>query len=189
MASDRLSGARRESAAPKRDVNRPLSQAAAGFTWRATTPADVPDVHRLMRELAIYEKIEHEFLVTEAELQTALFSERPYGEALLAEVDGKPVGVCLWYKTFSSFAGRQDIWIEDIYVDPGLSRPRHRTRCLLPARAARAGGWLHRPCRGTCSTGTRSPSSAYRAMGAVGREEWTDQRVSGQALVALAGKG
>ncbi len=162
--------------------------AAAGFTWRNITPVDVPDVHRLMRELAIYEKIEHEFRVTEADLQTAFFGERPYAEALLAEVEGKPVGVCLWYKTFSSFAGKQEIWIEDIYVDPDY-RGRGIARAVFSLLARRA---LEDGCTGmswNVLDWNTLAISAYRAMGAVGREEWTDQRVSGQALVALAGKG
>lgn len=169
-------------------MNRPPSDASAGFIWRETKPADVPDVHRLMRELAIYEKIEHEFLVTEAQLHTAFFGERPYAEALLADVEGKPVGVCLWYKTFSSFAGKQDIWIEDIYVDPAY-RGRGIARAVFSLLARRA---LEDGC-GAMSWNVLDWNtlaiSAYRAMGAVGREEWTDQRVSGQALVALAGKG
>jgi GNAT superfamily N-acetyltransferase len=159
-----------------------------GFAWRATAPVDVPHIHRLMRELAVYEKIEDQFLVTGADLQFALFGERPYAEALLAEVEGKPVGVCLWYKTFSSFAGKQEIWIEDIFVDPDY-RGRGIARAVFSLLARRA---LEDGCTGMSWNvlDWNTPAiSAYRAMGAVGREEWTDQRVSGQALVALAGKG
>jgi GNAT superfamily N-acetyltransferase len=161
---------------------------SAGFTWRETKPEDVPDIHRLMWELAVYEKIEDQFLVTEADLEKALFGERPYGEALLAEVEGKPVGICVWYKVFASFAGKQDIWIEDIYVDPDY-RGRGIARAAFSLLARRA---LEDGCTAmswSVLDWNALAIKAYRAMGAVGREEWTDQRVSGQALVALAGKG
>ncbi|WP_424812514.1 N-acetyltransferase family protein [Roseococcus sp. YIM B11640] len=161
---------------------------SSGFTWRETKPADVPDIHRLLHGLAVYEKIEHEFTVTPEQLREALFGSRPLAEAMLADVDGKPVAVCLWYRTFSSFAGKAELWIEDIFVEPehrkkGIARAAFR---LVAQRALEEGcasiGW-------NVLDWNAPAIAAYRAMGAVGREEWTDQRVSGPALVALAGKG
>jgi len=161
---------------------------AGEFSWRDTTPADVLDIHRLLHALAVYEKIEDEFTVTPEQLGTALFGERPLAEAMLAEAEGKPVAVCLWYRTFSSFAGKPEIWIEDIFVEPehrkqGIAKAAFR---LVAQRALDEGctavSW-------NVLDWNTLAISAYRAMGAVGREEWTDQRVSGQALVALAGRG
>ncbi len=160
----------------------------AGFNWRNTTPADVLDIHRLLRALAAYEKLEHEFVATSDQLRQALFGARPLAQTILAEVEGRPVAVCLWYRTFSSFAGKAELWIEDVFVEPehrgkGIARAAFR---LVAQRA------LDEDCAaiGWNVLDWNAPAiAAYRAMGAVGREEWTDQRVSGEALVALAGRG
>jgi diamine N-acetyltransferase len=161
---------------------------AEGFTWRDTTLADVPHIHRLLHALAVYEKIEDEFSVTPEQLGKALFGPRPLAEAMLADAGGRPVAVCLWYRTFSSFAGKAELWIEDVFVEPeyrrkGIAKAAFRmvARCALDEDCASI-GW-------NVLDWNAPAIAAYRAMGAVGREEWTDQRVSGAALVALAGRG
>jgi len=160
----------------------------AGFIWRKTSPADVTHIHRLLHGLAVYEKMEREFTATPEQLAEALFSERPLAEAMLAEVEGQVVALCLWYRIFSSFAGKAELWIEDIFVEPehrrkGIAKAAFR---LVAQRALDEGcaaiGW-------NVLDWNKPAIAAYRAMGAVGREEWTDQRVTGPALVALAGRG
>ena len=95
------------------------------FTLREADPNDVADVLRLVRGLATYEKLEHEAVATEADFQAALFGPQPRAYAVLAEVPGKPpVGLALWYYTFSTFTGRPDMFLEDLFVEPEY-------RCLL----------------------------------------------------------
>ncbi|WP_421988960.1 GNAT family N-acetyltransferase [Roseococcus sp.] len=165
-------------------MNRPPGNAS----WRDTGPEDVGHIHRLVRALAVFEKMEHEFHATEEDLAKALFAERPLAHAMLAEAEGRPVAVCLWYYTFSSFLGRPEIWIEDVFVEvdhrkQGLAKAAFS---LLARRALDEGC----PAVSWNVLDWNTPAiAAYRAMGAVGREQWTDQRVSGQALVALAGRG
>jgi GNAT superfamily N-acetyltransferase len=158
------------------------------LAWRDARPGDVDEVHRLVRALAAYEKLLPEFHATVPDFAAALFGPRPVAQALLAEVGGAAVGVCLWYRTFPSFAGRPAIWIEDVFVEPahrrqGLGLAAFR---LLAARAVAEG----------CAAlewnvlDWNAPAiAAYRAMGAIPRDGWTDQRVSGDALITLAGKG
>lgn len=160
----------------------------ASFHWRDASREDVAEVLRLVRGLAEYEKMAQEFRATEADYLAAFFGPRPRAHALLAEVAGRAVGVCIWYYTYSSFAGKAAIWIEDAFIEPehrrqGIGRA---VFALLARRAVDEG----------CAAlewnvlDWNAPAiAAYRAMGAVGREQWTDQRVSGAALVALAGRG
>ena len=158
------------------------------MAWRDAAREDVPEVFRLVRGLAEYEKLLHEFHATVEDFTAALFGPNPVAHAMLAEVEGQAVGVCLWYRTYASFLGRPAIWIEDVFIEPA-----HRRKGLgsaafrrLAARAVEEG----------CAAlewnvlDWNAPAiAAYRAMGAVPREGWTDQRVSGQALIRLAGKG
>jgi putative hydrolase of the HAD superfamily len=50
-------------------------------------------------------------------IRATLFGERPFAQALLAEVDGEPRGFALFYFRYSSFAGRPSLWLDDLYVD------------------------------------------------------------------------
>lgn len=158
------------------------------MSWRDATLADVPDILRLVRGLAVYEKLEDEFQATEADYARAFFGPHPHAFAMLAEVDAAAVAVCVWYRTFSSFAGRPAIWIEDIFVDPG-HRKQGLARAAFARLAARAVDEGCAALEWNVLDWNAPAIAAYRAMGAVGREEWTDQRVSGDALTALAGKG
>ena len=54
------------------------------------------------------------------------------------------VGLALWYYTFSTFTGRPDMFLEDLFVEPAHRGQRHRPRAAAPSRAARA--W-RRHCR------------------------------------------
>jgi GNAT superfamily N-acetyltransferase len=94
------------------------SAAGAPHAIRAATPADVPDILRLVRELAVYEKLEHLVVGTEAMLHEALFGARPAAEALVAQAGGRTVGFALFYTTFSTFLCRPGLHLEDLYVEP-----------------------------------------------------------------------
>ena len=70
--------------------------------------------------------------MTQADLHAALFGPQPRAYAMLAEADGAAVGLALWYYTFSTFRGRPDIFLEDLFVEPaqrghgiGLALLRH----------------------------------------------------------------
>lgn len=85
---------------------------------RAAAPADIPEILRLIRELSVYEKLEHLVVGTEAMLHEQLFGRHPAAETLVAEVDGRAVGFALFYTTFSTFLCRPGIHLEDLFVEP-----------------------------------------------------------------------
>jgi GNAT superfamily N-acetyltransferase len=154
-----------------------------GFTLRDAKPRDAETVHRLVTALAEYEKLGHEVKASPQDFYGALATKRVYG--LIAEVEGEPIGFCLWYETFSTFTGRGGIWIEDVFVDPayrrlgiGLAFFREVARRAVAAGHARV-EWN--------VLDWNAPAIAfYRRIGAVGQDEWTDQRLAGDALRALA---
>ena len=88
------------------------------FLIRAATPRDVPEVMRLIRALADYEKLSHMVVGTEAKLHESLFGPRPAAEALIAERDGGAVGFALFFTTFSTFLCKPGILLEDVFVEP-----------------------------------------------------------------------
>jgi GNAT superfamily N-acetyltransferase len=91
---------------------------AARALVRAARPEDAAGIHALMRGLAEYEKLMHEFTSTEQDLTAALFSNEPAAECLVLEQDGALTGYALFYPVFSSFRNRRTLWLEDLFVDP-----------------------------------------------------------------------
>lgn len=157
-----------------------------GFNLRDARPRDAEAVSRLVRALADYEKLGHEVQATAQDFYGALATKRIRG--LIAEVDGEAIGFCLWYETFSTFTGRAGFWIEDVFVEPA-----HRRlgigRALFQEVAKRAVAEGHPRVEWSVLDWNAPAIAFYRRIGAVGQDEWTDQRLVGDALHALAATG
>jgi GNAT superfamily N-acetyltransferase len=152
---------------------------------RPAAPADVPVILRFVRELAAFEREPDAVTATEAMLATALFGESPAAEAVLATRGGEAVGFALFFHNFSTWEGRRGLYLEDLYVTPA-ARGRGAGAALLRHLAALA---VARDCarfEWSVLDWNEGAIAFYRSMGAVGQDEWTVQRVSGDALVRLA---
>ena len=152
---------------------------------RPATPADVSVILRFVRELAAFEREPDAVTATEPMLAAALFGESPAAEAVLAEREGEPVGFALFFHNFSTWEGRRGLYLEDLYVTPA-ARGQGAGAALLRHLAALA---VARGCarfEWSVLDWNEDAIAFYRAMGAVGQEEWTVQRVSGAALARLA---
>src|SRR4051812_43730867 len=88
------------------------------FTIRFATVDDVATVVRFIRDLARYERLEHEVVATEDVIRETVFGAHRYAEVLIGEVDGDPVGFALFFHNFSTFIGRPGIYLEDLFVRP-----------------------------------------------------------------------
>ena len=69
---------------------------------RPAKVGDLPEVLQLIKDLAIYEKAEHEVLATVEELERTLFGEVPKVFAHVVDVDGKVVGIAIWFLNYST---------------------------------------------------------------------------------------
>jgi GNAT superfamily N-acetyltransferase len=97
---------------------RVLIKPAADYAIRAARADDVPEILRLIRELAEYEKLAHMAVGTPAMLHEALFGARAACEALIAERGGRAVGFALYFTTFSTFLCKPGLYLEDLFVEP-----------------------------------------------------------------------
>jgi len=95
-----------------------MDSKAPACSIRPAAPDDVPEILRLIRELSVYEKLEHLVVGTEEMLRESLFGPRPACEALIALRGGRPVGFALFYTTFSTFLCRPGLHLEDLFVEP-----------------------------------------------------------------------
>lgn len=85
---------------------------------RPARPQDVSQILSFIRELAVYEKLEHEVVATEESLRTTLFSDKPAAEVVFIEDNGIPVGFALYFTSYSTFLGKPGLYLEDLYVKP-----------------------------------------------------------------------
>jgi len=157
------------------------------ITLRPATRDDVPVVLQFIRDLARYERLEHEVSACESELAEALFGERRHAEVVLACSEGVPVGFALFFHNFSTFKGRPGIYLEDLYVRPE-ARGRGIGKLLLAHLAKTA---VERRCARLewAVLDWNAPSIGfYRSLGAVPMDEWTVFRLTGDALALLGGQ-
>src|SRR6185436_1873568 len=87
---------------------------------RMATEEDVPLILRFIRELAHYERLEHQVVATEESVRATLFGSPRFAEVIIGEVEGDPVGFALFFHNYSTFLARPGIYLEDLYVRPEL---------------------------------------------------------------------
>ena len=160
---------------------------------RRARPADVPEILGMVRDLAEYERLPDEAIATEEQLQSALFGAIPNVFAHVLEHesgDGRHHlgGFALWFLNFSTWLGRNGLYLEDLYVRPELRGSGYGKRMLSTlARECvdndygRFEWWVldwNEPALGF-----------YRSLGAVRMDGWTVHRVTGDDLRRLADEG
>ena len=154
------------------------------YRIRTADPADVPVIAHLIRELAKFEKLENEVVLTEELLRTGLFGPRPYAEAVIAQEDAQPIGFALFFHTFSTFLARPGLYLEDLFVLAD-HRGRGVGRALLTHLAHLA---VERGCgrlEWAVLNWNHEAIRFYERLGAKPNSEWTVYRLSGEALSAL----
>ncbi|MFG2885975.1 GNAT family N-acetyltransferase [Streptomyces sp. NPDC048297] len=153
---------------------------------RTATPADVPVIHTLIRELAEYEKAPEEARASEEQLREALFGDRPAAFAHMAVDDttGEPVGFALWFLNFSTWRGVHGIYLEDLYVRPAARGTGHG-RALLTELARICVERGYERLEWSVLNWNRPAIGFYETLGARPQTEWTVYRLTDGALTGL----
>lgn len=167
---------------------------------RSATPADVPDLLRLVHELAAYEQAPDEVAMSETDLHAALFGPHPVAscEVALAESGGAAgraahaepdtsaavVGMALWFRTFSTWTGVAGIHLEDLFVSPEHRGAGHG-RALLARLAAICGERGYARLEWNVLEWNAPAIGFYRSVGAGPMTQWSTFRLAGDALTAL----
>ena len=155
------------------------------LTIRPAAPEDCPTIVSHIRELAIFEKLEHEAVGTVEQFRLHLFGERPVCEALMAEWDGEPAGFALFFTNFSTFLAKPGLYLEDLYVREPFRR-KGIGKSLITKIASIAVERNYGRFEWSVLNWNSPAIAFYRSMGAVPMDEWTVQRVSGSALQNMA---
>ena len=155
---------------------------------RLAQPVDVEDIHRLIYELAVYEKAPEQMVASIDQINKSLFTENPVAFCHVAEVEGKIVGIALWFLNYSTWLGKPGIYLEDLVVQPeyrghGIGKGFMQTLAALCVESGyeRFQWWV---------LDWNKPSiDFYESLGAVPMDEWTVFRLSGDALKKFASEG
>lgn len=155
------------------------------LTIRPATPDDAELILRFITELAIYEKAEHEVKTDAAGIRDSLFAERATAHGLICEHQGRPIGYAVYFFNYSTWQGRQGLYLEDLYVTPhhrGVGAGKALLQCLARIAVARDCGRFE-----WSVLDWNAPSIAfYDSLGAKPQNEWIRYRMTGQALADLA---
>ena len=153
---------------------------------RPARPGDVAAIHRLVGQLADYEKSLDDVAATEDDLRRSLFGAQPAVFAHVAEHDGAVAGFALWFLNYSTWTGRHGIYLEDLFVTPEL-RGHGYGKALLAELARICVDRGYARLEWSVLDWNEPAIGFYRKLGAQPNQGWTVYRLSGQALQELAG--
>lgn len=140
---------------------------------------------RFVRELARYERAEHEVVATEASVAESIFGAGSTTHALIAERDGEAIGFAVYFYNYSTWLGRRGLYLEDLYVSPS-ARGSGAGKALLVHLARQA---LAEGCgrfEWSVLDWNTPAIDFYQSLGAQPQSEWIGYRLSGESLRALA---
>lgn len=155
---------------------------------RAARPGEAGLVLGFVRKLADYEGLSREVEATETGLDRALFGPDPSVFCDIAELGQEPVGFALWFYSFSTFAGRHGIYLEDLFVEPS-HRGRGIGKAMLKDLARRCAAEGLARLEWSVLDWNEPSIAFYNSLGATGMVDWTVFRLSGAALTRLARDG
>lgn len=142
---------------------------------------DADVIFGLIKELAIYEKAGHEVLTSVEEIRQTLFGKEARARALLAEVDGEAVGYAVYFYNYSTWLGKNGIYLEDVYVTPEY-RKQGIGKALLKFVARTAVDESCGRFEWAVLDWNTPAIEFYESLGAMAQDEWTIYRLSGDKL-------
>ena len=154
------------------------------LTIRPAEPNDAALIHRLIAELADYERLSHEMTAAPGDIARDLFTAPARVFCDIAERDGEAVGFALWFYSYSTFQGRHGLYLEDLYVRPEARRA-GVGRALLQHLARRCGDEGLGRLSWSVLDWNRPAIDFYQTQGARLTKDWTGCRLEGPALAAL----
>lgn len=159
--------------------------APAGLHIRPAVHEDAPVLAGLIKELAAYEHLDHECAISVSSVREHLLGLSRSAEAVIAELDGLVVGFAVYYRTFSTFAAKPGVFLEDLYVRPAF-RHRGLGRSLLQyvgSIAARNGAGRF---EWTTLKWNENARALYKSIGAEEKSEWLLLRMDAESLAKFS---
>lgn len=155
---------------------------------RAAQPPDCGSVLAMVRELADYQKMGTQVEATADDIASALFAPGSRVFCDIAEWSGEAAGVAIWFLHYSTFRGRDGLYLEDLFVRPAWRR-RGIGKALMQRLAHRCVTDGLVSFEWTVMDWNAPSLAFYRSIGAEVQDQWKLCRLSGAALRAFARDG
>ena len=152
---------------------------------RPAVASDAAQIHAFITELAVYERAAQEVIASPQDVERTLFAENAPAKALMCLLDGKPIGYAVYFYSYSTWLGKNGIYLEDLYVTPeqrGIGAGRDLLRHLAQEAVASGCGRLE-----WSVLDWNTPAiDFYKSIGALPQDEWVRYRMAGDALLNFA---
>lgn len=156
------------------------------LTIRPATSDDAQCILDFIIELAVYEKAPQEVVTDVDGIRDSLFGPAATARALICCIDNKPIGYAVYFYSYSTWLGKNGIYLEDVYVSPA-ERGKGAGKAMLQRLAQIA---LQENCgrlEWSVLDWNTPAIEFYEALNAIPQSEWIRYRLTGDALAALAG--
>ncbi|MFJ4065814.1 GNAT family N-acetyltransferase [Pseudomonas sp. NPDC089996] len=155
------------------------------LTIRPAVRSDAAQILAYITELAEYERARHEVVATLADIEHSLFDEGSTVHSLICEREGQPIGFAVYFYNYSTWQGRNGIYLEDLYITPeqrGGGAGRDVLRFIAREAVAKGCGRFE-----WSVLDWNAPAVGfYRSLGAEPQGEWVRYRLDGDKLLAFA---
>lgn len=155
------------------------------ITIRQARPEDAAAIYDMIFELAVYEKAPEEVVTTPDEIRETLFGAGSNTEALICEIDNKIAGYAVFFTSYSTWLGRNGIYMEDLYISPdyrGKGAGRAMLKNIAQCAVSRKCGRLE----WSVLDWNQPAIDFYLSIGALPQSEWVRYRLDGEALLKFA---
>jgi len=142
-------------------------------------------IFAMIAELAEYEKALHEVIASQQDIEQTLFADNSKSEALICEIDGEPAGYAVFFTSYSTWLGKNGIYLEDLYVSPrfrGQKAGKQLLRHIAQLAVARGCGRLE----WSVLDWNQPAIDFYKSIGASPQDEWVRYRMEGTVLKDFA---
>ena len=155
------------------------------LTIRPAVRTDAEQILAFITELAEYERARHEVVATLADIEHSLFDEGSTVRSLICEREGRAIGFAVYFYSYSTWLGRNGIYLEDLYITPeqrgggaGRDLLRHIAREAVDNRCGRL-EW-------SVLDWNEPAIGFYKSLGAEPQDEWVRYRLDGDKLLQFA---
>jgi len=154
---------------------------------RRAVSEDLPTIHQLIRDLALYERALELAQATPEQLRENFFTDAPNVFCDLVETDEREVaGFAVWFLNYSTWTGTHGIFLEDLFIKPEFRGRGYGTSLLVHLAQECVAKGYHR-LKWSVLDWNQPSIDFYGSLGAEALDEWTEFRLTGEALSKLAG--
>ena len=158
-----------------------------GLKFKRTAEHDIPVILDFIKQIAIYENMLDKITATEESLKESIFDNNR-AEALLIEFNNEVIGYIIYFFNYSSFVGREGLYIEDLYIKPeyrgkGIGKKSFEVLVnIAKENKCERLEW-------TCLDWNEPSLKFYKSIGANQMNEWIIHRLDKETIDKISEKG